>query len=88
MYKDNNGYIHLNVKVDCPDAAFPRVCLVPLFYKPLDEKINHVLTAGCDFATGSKKCKLCRNRLLEIFTTKRDYDEHTTIRMYDIKRIN
>lgn len=88
MYTDNLGYIHVKVKVSCPDSVFSDVHYVPLHYKPIDDKINHALTAGCDFATESKKCRLCRKRLLEIFTTKRDYDELSTIYMYDIKRMD
>ena len=88
MHTDNLGYIHVEVKVSCPNSLFSDIHSVPLQYKPIDDKINHALTAGCNFASGSKKCRLCVNRLLEIFTTKRDYDESTTIYMYDIKRMD
>lgn len=88
MYIDNLGYIHVNVKVSCPDSPFSETCHVHLSYKPISDSTNHVLTAGCNFASGSKKCRLCVNRLLEIFTTKRDYDESTTIYMYDIKKMD
>lgn len=88
MYTDSLGYTHIIVKVSCPNSPFADVHYVPLHYRPIDDKINHALTAGCDFASGSKKCSLCINRLLEIFTTKRDYNESTTIYMYDIKKMD
>ena len=88
MHTDHLGYVHVSVKVSCPCSLFGDVHSVPLQYKPIDDSINHALTAGCDFASGSEKCRLCIRRLLEIFTTKRDYDESSTIYMHDIKKMD
>lgn len=76
-----NNFVYLKVNVKCPRDTY-RVRQVPLRYIPLESNENYVQTAGCDFLSGSEHCQNCVNRLLEIFTTKRDYAGET-IYMYD-----
>lgn len=76
-----NELISIKVNVKCPRDSY---CIrqVPLQYIPLEGDINYAATAGCDFLSGSEHCKNCVNRLLKIFTTKRDYAGET-IYIYD-----
>lgn len=74
--------VTLQVNVKCPRDLYC-VRQVPLKYIPMEGDVNYAATAGCDFLSGSPYCQKCINRLLEIFTTKRDY-EGETIYMHDI----
>lgn len=77
----SNKIVYLKVNVKCPRDTY-RVRQVPVQYIPLEGDQNYAGTAGCDFMSGSEHCQNCMKRLLEIFTTKRDYAGET-IYMYD-----